>query len=247
MKLFDGKTVLVTGSAQGIGEAIALKFAEYGADVIVHGLGATEESGICKQIKAHGRKTMAFDVDITDVTAVNQMVDHAIEAFGKIDILVNNAGIYPAVKCVDVDEAHFDKVVDVNLKGTFFVTQAVVNKSMIPNNYGRIVSISSCDGKCPGQGVAIYSAAKAGVISLVKSFAQELADYDINSNGVAPGWVESATVLAGDRWKEAIKTIPSRRLGKLSEIGEACCFLCDEKVSYINGEILDVNGAIIMD
>ena len=247
MTLFENKTVLVTGSAQGIGSAIALKFAEYGADVIVHGLGATEDCDVCEKIKALGRKTMAFDVDIVDVGAVNRMVDKAVEKFGKIDILINNAGIYPALKCIDVDEAHFDKVVDVNLKGTFFVTQAVAKKSMIPNNYGRIVSISSCDGKCPAQGVAVYSAAKAGVISLVKSFALEMADYDINSNCVAPGWVESETVLAGERWKDAIKIIPSRRLGKLSEIAEACCFLCDDKVSYINGEILDVNGAIIMD
>lgn len=118
---------------------------------------------------------------------------------------------------------------------------------MIPNNYGRIVNISSCDGKTPASGVAIYGAAKAGVISLTKSFALELADYDINSNCVAPGWVESEAVLSGDRWKTYLPQIPSRRLGKLSEIAESCVFLCNDKVSYINGEILDVNGAIIMD
>ncbi|WP_130862625.1 SDR family NAD(P)-dependent oxidoreductase [Bacilliculturomica massiliensis] len=247
MGMFDGKVALITGSAQGIGQAIALKFAENGADVVVHGIGATADCKTCKDIEALGRKTLVYDTDITDVKAVNAMVDDVIAKWGKIDILVNNAGIYPAVLCVDVDEAHFDKVVDVNLKGTFFTTQAVVKKSMIPNNYGRIVSISSCDGKCPASGVAIYSAAKAGVISLVKSFALEMAEYDINSNCVAPGWVESETVLAGDRWKDALKIIPSRRLGKLSEIGEACCFLCNDNVSYINGEVLDVNGAIIMD
>lgn len=247
MGMFDGKVALITGSAQGIGQAIALKFAENGADIVVHGIGATAGCETCKKIETMGRKVLVYDADVADVAAVNCMVDDVLEKWGKIDILINNAGIYPALLCVDVNEAHFRKVVDVNLKGTFFVTQAVVKKSMIPNNYGRIVSISSCDGKCPASGVAIYSAAKAGVISLVKSFALELADYDINSNCVAPGWVESETVLAGDRWKEAIKIIPSRRLGKLSEIGEACCFMCNDKVSYINGEVLDVNGAIIMD
>ena len=201
--MFEGKVALVTGSSQGIGQVIATKFAEYGADVVVHGLGATDDCKTCQDIRAMGRKTAAYDVDITNVEAVNE--------------------------------------------GTFFVTQAVVNQSMIPNNYGRIVNISSCDGKTPASGVAIYGAAKAGVISLTKSFALELADYDINSNCVAPGWVESEAVLSGDRWKTYLPQIPSRRLGKLSEIAESCVFLCNDKVSYINGEILDVNGAIIMD
>ena len=182
-----------------------------------------------------GRKTAAYDVDITNVEAVNEMVKDII------------AGMYPAMLVTDVTEKHFDRVIAVNLKGTFFVTQAVVNQSMIPNNSGRIVNISSCDGKTPASGVAIYGAAKAGVISLTKSFALELADYDINSNCVAPGWVESKTVLASDRWKTYLPRIPARRLGKLSEIAEAVCFLCNDKVSYIDGEILDVNGGIIMD
>ncbi|MEG0541108.1 MAG: SDR family oxidoreductase, partial [Angelakisella sp.] len=185
--------------------------------------------------------------DITNCTAVEAMIDKAIEKMGRIDILVNNAGVYPALPVLEVTEKHFDFVVDVNLKGLFFMTQAVVKKSMLPNNYGRIVNISSCDGKNPGRGVAIYSAAKAGVISITKSFALELADYDINSNAVAAGWVESEQVLANDRWKDALPSIPSRRLGKLSEIAEAVVFMCNDKVSYINGEILDVNGGIIMD
>lgn len=155
-----------------------------------------------------GRKTAAYDVDITNVEAVNEMVKDIIAKFGKIDILINNAGMYPAMLVTDVTEKHFDRVIAVNLKGTFFVTQAVVNQSMIPNNYGRIVNISSCDGKTPASGVAIYGAAKAGVISLTKSFALELADYDINSNCVAPGWVESEAVLSGDRWKTYLPQIP---------------------------------------
>ncbi len=213
--MFEGKVALVTGSSQGIGQVIATKFAEYGADVVVHGLGATDDCKTCQDIRAMGRKTAAYDVDITNVEAVNEMVKDIIAKFGKIDILINNAGMYPAMLVTDVTEKHFDRVIAVNLKGT--------------------------------SGVAIYGAAKAGVISLTKSFALELADYDINSNCVAPGWVESEAVLSGDRWKTYLPQIPSRRLGKLSEIAESCVFLCNDKVSYINGEILDVNGAIIMD
>ena len=145
--MFEGKVALVTGSSQGIGQVIATKFAEYGADVVVHGLGATDDCKTCQDIRAMGRRTAAYDVDITNVEAVNEMVKDIIAKFGKIDILINNAGMYPAMLVTDVTEKHFDRVIAVNLKGTFFVTQAVVNQSMIPNNYGRIVNISSCDGK----------------------------------------------------------------------------------------------------
>ena len=200
--------------------------------MIVNDLKIDEDAPVLSEIRAQGVRAMALPGDITDCAKVNEMVDKAVAEMGRIDVLVNNAGAYPALGVLDVTEDHFNFVVNVNLKGLFFMTQAVVKKSMIPNNYGRIVNISSCDGKNPGRGVAIYSAAKAGVISLTKSFALELADYDINSNA---------------RWKDALPSIPSRRLGKLSEIAESVAFLCNDKVSYINGEILDVNGGIIMD
>lgn len=246
-KILEGKIALVTGAGRGIGRCIATKLAEYGADVIVNDLKVDEDADVLKDIRALGVRALAMEGDITDCANVDRMIDEAVAKMGRIDILVNNAGAYPALPVLEVNEKHFNFVVDVNLKGLFFMTQAVVKKSMLPNNYGRIVNISSCDGKNPGKGVAIYSAAKAAVISITKSFALELADYDINSNAVAAGWVESEQVLANDRWKDALAAIPSRRLGKLSEIAESVAFLCNDKVSYINGEILDVNGGIIMD
>ena len=214
-----------------------------------------------KKIRGMGRKVYPMVLDISNVDAIREGVQKIVKETGKIDILVNNAGVYPACPVMDADEKHFDFVMGIDLKGLFFMTQAVVKKSMIPNNYGRIVNISSCDGKNPGrvgllledvaynpaEGVGVYSAAKAGVISFTKSFALELAGTGINCNCVAPGWVESKTVLASDRWKTYLPRIPARRLGKLSEIAEAVCFLCNDKVSYIDGEILDVNGGIIMD
>ena len=244
---FEGKVALVTGANRGIGSVIATKLAEYGADIVIFDIDIDETNEVYSDIRALGRKVKGVKLDITNVDAVYAAVKETVAEMGKIDILVNNAGAFPPSPMMDADEKYFDFTVSVNLKGMFFVTQAVVKESMIPNNYGRIVSISSCDGKTPSAGVAVYGAAKAGVIAISNSYALELADYDINSNVVAPGWVESKQVLAGDRWKDAIKLIPARRLGHLSEIANAVCFLCDDEVSYINGETLDVNGGIIMD
>jgi len=241
------RVALVTGSRRGIGKVIALKLASEGADLIINDLDVNENDDVILEIKKMGRRALPVSADITNKDAVEKMVEKALEEFSKIDILVNNAGIYPATPLLDITEEEWDKVIDVNLKGTFLVTQIVVKKAMSKAKYGKIVNIASCDGKVPSYGIAHYSASKAGVISLTKSFALELSQYNINSNCVAPGWVESETVLKSDRWKEAIKKIPSGRLGRLEEIAEAVVFLTLDSVSYINGEILDVNGGIIMD
>ena len=246
-KELNGKVAVVTGGARGIGKCIAETLADKGADLVVLDMKIKAEDEVIRNCTAMGVKALAVECDITELGDIHTSVGHIIEKMGRIDILVNNAGVYPAAPILEVEESTFDFVIDVNLKGLFFLTQEVVKTAMLPNGYGRIVNISSCDGKNPGRGVAIYGAAKAGVISLTKSFASELSGLNINSNAVAAGWVESAQVLANDRWKDALPLIPSGRLGKLSEIAEAVAFLCNDKVTYINGEILDVNGGIIMD
>jgi 3-oxoacyl-[acyl-carrier protein] reductase len=245
--LLKDKVALVTGSRRGIGKVIALKLAEEGADLIINDIEVNDNDDVIQEIRALGRKALAVSADITNKNDVIEMVEKALKEFSKIDILVNNAGIYPAHPFLEISEAEWDKVIDVNLKGTFLVTQVVASMAMTKANYGKIVNIASVDGKVPTLGITHYAAAKAGVISLTKSFAIELCQYNINSNAVAPGWVESETVLKGDRWKEAIKRIPSGRLGKLEEIAHAIVFLVRDESSYINGEILDVNGAIYMD
>lgn len=244
---FAGKVALITGAGRGIGSVIAEKFAEYGADIAIVDLKVPEDAEVLTNIRKMGRKVLALEADITNVETVQATVAKIVTEMGKIDFLINNAGAYPAVPVMDADEKHFNFVINVNLKGMFFMTQSVVKASMLPNGYGKIVSISSIDGKKPAQGVGVYGAAKAGVIAISNSFALELAGTGINSNCVAPGWVESAAVLASDRWKMFLPQIPARRLGKLSEIAEACCFLCDDKVGFIDGETIDVNGGQLMD
>lgn len=244
---FMGRTAVITGAGRGIGAVIAETFASKGADIVIVDLKVSDDSEVVKNIRSMGRKCWPYVCDLTNVQQIRDTVKEIISAVGKIDFLVNNAGAYPAKGVLEVEEDHFDFCMNVNLKSAFFMTQAVVKDSMLPNHYGKIVNISSSDGKMPGRGVSCYGAAKAGLISITKSYALELSGTGINCNAVAAGWVESAAVLSGDRWKEAVKTIPSGRLGKLSEIGEAAAFLCQDNVSFINGEILDVNGGSIMD
>ena len=245
--IFDGKVAVITGAGRGIGAVIAEVFASKGADVVIVDLKVDDNFDVVKEIRSMGRKCWTYVCDLTNVEQIQTTVKQIVKDTGKIDFLINNAGAYPAKGVLEADEKHFDFCMNVNLKSAFFMTQAVVKESMLPNHYGKIVNISSSDGKMPGKGVACYGAAKAGLISITKSYALELSGTGINCNAVAAGWVESAAVLAGDRWKEAIKTIPCGRLGKLSEIGESAAFLCQDNVSFINGEILDVNGGSIMD
>ena len=245
--MLTGNVALITGGSRGIGAACARKLAALGADIAVVYAGNAEKANeVCAACEALGVRARAYQCDVADFDAVKQTVAAVKAELGSVDILVNSAGITRDGLVAAMCEADFDAVIDTNLKGTFNMIRHCA-RLFLRAGHGRIVNISSCDGKTPASGVAIYGAAKAGVISLTKSFALELADYDINSNCVAPGWVESEAVLSGDRWKTYLPQIPSRRLGKLSEIAESCVFLCNDKVSYINGEILDVNGAIIMD
>ena len=244
---FEGKIALITGANSGIGAVIAQKFAEYGANIIIADVRIDEENEVFTAIRGMGRKVWGYRMDVSDTQSCRELLADMVKNCGKIDILVNNAGIYPAASILEETEEHFDRVVGVNMRGLLFLTQAVLKETMLPNQYGRIVNIASIDGKNPPLGQITYAATKAAVMSFTKSFALELAGTNVNCNSVCPGWVESAGVLSNDRWKTYLPMIPARRLGHLSEIAEACCFLCDDKVSYINGEILDVNGGMLMD
>ena len=245
--LLKNKTALVTGAKIGIGRAIAVHLAKQGADIIACSRTLSQEDPVITECTSVGSKALAVAVDVSVVEDCTRVVEAGLKNFGRIDILVNNAGIYPSAPLMEIDEQTWDRVFAVNLKGTLFASQAVAKLSMIPRKSGRIINISSCDGRCPTAGIAHYAASKAGVISLTKSLALELAPYNITANAVAPGWVGTDAIMESDRWKTAVKQIPLGRLARPDEIAGAVAFLANDNSGYITGATFDVNGGLIMD
>lgn len=245
--VFKDKVALVTGGQMGIGKAIADKFSSMGADVAV--LGCDQEAGIETALQfenKYGIKSKSYKCDVTVKEEIKSVVHTIVNEFGKIDFLINNAGIYPACPFLEMEEKTFSKIFDINVKGIFLVTQEVVKQTMKPRKQGKIICTSSVDSWLPTPGIIAYAASKAAVNSLIKSFAIELATYNITSNGVAPGWVATEPVLKAGRWKTQIDKVLSRRMADPSEIADIVTFLCEERADYINGEVINLSGGLIM-
>jgi 3-oxoacyl-[acyl-carrier protein] reductase len=200
-----------------------------------------------KEIETMGRKAMAVRVDVSRLEDVDQMVDAILKQLGKIDILVNNAGITRDKLILRMSEEDWDAVLNVNLKGTFNCTRAVV-RHMAKQRYGKIVSIASVTGEMGNAGQVNYAASKAGVIGLTKTIAREFAQRGINVNAVAPGYIQTPmTDVLPEKVKEELKRlIPMDRLGQPGDVAEAVLFLVSERSSYITGQVLNVNGGIYM-
>ncbi|NLF12380.1 MAG: SDR family oxidoreductase, partial [Anaerolineaceae bacterium] len=202
---------------------------------------------VVREIEAGAGRALAVRADVTRPADAEAIVQAAVETFGRLDILVNNAGTYPSADIVDMDEAQWDLVLAVNLKGTFLCSQAAVRR-MIAQGRGTIVNVASVDAKTRTTGNAHYAAAKAGVISFTRTLACEMAPHGIRVNAVAPGWIATKTLKAkSDRWKRAIEEIPVGRLGTPEDVAEAVLFLVSDVAGYITGEVLDVNGGMVMD
>ena len=246
--LLDGKTALVTGASRGIGRAIALRLAAEGASVAINYAGNTAKAEETKAaIEAAGGKAALFQADVSDSAQVEQMVAAVTEAFGTIDILVNNAGITRDGLLMRMKEEDFDAVLDTNLKGIFHVTKAV-SKLMMKKRAGRIVNMASVVGIMGNAGQTNYAAAKAGVIGFTKSAARELAARGITVNAVAPGFIETdMTAAMPEKAKEAtLAAIPLRRMGEPEDVANAVAFLVSDQASYITGQVVKVDGGMVM-
>jgi NAD(P)-dependent dehydrogenase (short-subunit alcohol dehydrogenase family) len=249
---FEKRVAIITGagSPRGIGRAIALTLAKKGADVVVGDMDLAGAEKVAEEIRALKRNAVAVKVDVTRQQDVAELVRTALDRFGRIDVLVNNAGITQPIKVLDMTESDWDRIVAVNLKGTFLCSKAVLS-TMIKQGYGRIVNMSSVSGKRGGGvfGGAHYSAAKAGILGFAKALAREVAAHGITVNSVAPGLI--ATDIRGgletpERQKEMSRDIPAQRLGTPEEVAETVAFLASEEAGYITGHVLKVNGGMLM-
>ena len=243
----NGKVAAVTGAGQGIGRAIVLALAREGAAVIVSDVNLQMAQETAREIQARGGRAVSLKVDVTERQDAEELAATAVREFGRLDILVNNAGVYPSAPIIEIREAEWDLVMDINLKGAFLCSQAAVRQMMVQCD-GVIVNVSSVDAKTRTSGNAHYAAAKAGVISFTRTLACEAAPYGIRVNAVAPGWIGTETLLKkSDRWRQAIEEIPVGRLGTPEDVAEAVLFLASTAAGYITGEVLDVNGGMVMD
>jgi len=242
-----GKVALVTGAAQGIGKAVALLLARNGADIVVSDINLEKAEETAREVQALDRKALAIKVDVAKLDDVEKMVGAILARFGQVDILVNNAGIARDKLILRMTEEDWDAVLNINLKGTFNCTKAVV-RHMSKQRSGKIVNIASVVGEMGNAGQGNYAASKAGVIGFTKTIAREFAQRGINVNAIAPGYIETPmTDALPDKAKEELKRlIPMDRLGKPEDVAEAVLFLVSDASSYITGHVLNVNGGIYM-
>ncbi len=243
-----GKTAIVTGGSRGIGRAIALCLAEEGAKVAVIYAGNTAAAEETLQaITEKGGQAISIQCDVANEDAVNAMVKQVKEQFGSVDILVNNAGITRDGLLMRMKTADWQAVLDTNLTGTFFCTKAVT-KIMMKQRSGAIVNLTSVVGLTGNAGQANYAAAKSGIIGFTKSVAKELASRGIRANAVAPGCIDTdmTAVLSDAVKEEMIKTIPLGRVAQPEEVAKAVLFLVSDCASYITGQVLNVDGGMVM-
>lgn len=246
--LLDGKCALVTGASRGIGRAVALKLASEGAKVALNFAGNEAAAEAVKQeIEAAGGEAILVKANVADEMAVQEMVQKTTDAFGRIDILVNNAGITRDGLLARMKEEDWDAVLSTNLKGVFLATKAVA-KVMMKQRAGRIVNMASVVGITGNAGQANYAAAKAGVIGFTKTIAKELASRGVTANAVAPGFIATdMTAVLSDKAKEAALTgIPLGRMGTPEDVSAAVLFLVSDQASYITGQVLNVDGGMVM-
>jgi len=242
-----GRVALITGAGQGLGKAIALRFAQEGAKVVALDVAPDGINAVAGEIKAAGGEALAVVCDVTQRAQVVAAVQAALDAFGQLDILCNNAGITRDARLVKMTEEQFDQVIAVNLKGVFNMTQAVA-PHMVERGYGRIITTSSVVGLYGNFGQTNYVATKAGVIGMTRVWARELGPKGITANAVAPGFIATDMVktVPQEVLDKFISMTPTRRLGEPEDIANAFLFLASDEASFVNGAVLSVDGGLVL-
>jgi len=247
MGQLDGQIAVVTGAGRGIGQAIALKFAGEGADVVCISRTPANADSVAAQVKALGRRAWPVALDVADSNAVQQAADQILGECQYIDILVNNAGVTRDTLMMRMTDADWDTVLDTNLKGAFLCTRAFL-RTFVKQRSGRIINVSSISGITGNAGQANYAASKAALVGLTKSLARELGSRSITVNAIAPGFIETdMTAVLNDSLRQGlIQTIPLRSFGQPDDIAAAALFLASPPARYITGHVLVVDGGLAM-
>ena len=243
----ESKVAIITGGARGIGYATVEKFVKEGAKVAIADISKAEATKAADDLKAKGYEAIGIGVDVTKEDQVKQMVEDTLKEWGQVDILVNNAGIIMDAQLYKMTTEQFDRVIDINLKGTYLCARAVIDQ-MIVQGSGVILNASSIVGLYGNFGQTNYAATKWGVIGMVKTWAKELGPKGIRSNAVCPGFIDTPILTPmPEKVIEGMKAkVPLRRLGKPEEIANAYAFLASDEASYINGVVLEVGGGVVL-
>ena len=243
-----GKTALITGGSRGIGRAIAIELSKQGANIVITYISnEANAKEVIAEVEKNNVKGLAIKADVSHEKDVNDMIEIVNNEFGLVDVLVNNAGITKDNLLLRMKSEEWDDVINTNLRGVYLCTKAVA-RGMLKKKSGKIVNIASVVGISGNAGQGNYSASKAGVIGFTKSIAKELGSRGINVNAVAPGFVETdMTNILNDKIKdEMINSIPLKRAGKPEDIANVVAFLCSEKADYITGQVINVDGGMLM-
>jgi 3-oxoacyl-[acyl-carrier protein] reductase len=247
MNQLANQIAVVTGAGRGIGRAIALKFAAEGADVVCVSRTAENSEKVAGEVRALGRKAWAHAVDVADSASVNAATEKILAEAGRVDILVNNAGVTRDGLLMRMSDADWDTVLDTNLKGAFLVTKAF-SRTMLKQRAGRIINVASVIGLIGNAGQSNYAASKAGLIGFTKSMARELGSRSITVNALAPGFIETDMTadIKPEMKTEMLKQIPLGSFGQAEDVANAALFLASPAARYITGQVLTVDGGMVM-